>query len=402
MVQNTKVDFYNPDTFEHGPPFDVFKELRENDPVYWNPQEEDKGTGFWVLTRYDDIVEASTDYESYVSGHGVFIDDSVGGSELMLVNMDAPKHNGLRNLIAQGFTPKMIRRMEPHVRDITAKIIDDIAQDGECDFVTKVAAELPLQVIAELIGIPQEDRHQIFEWSNQMIAVGDPEYSPTMDIATKAAAAMFEYASNLTADRRENPKEDLVTVLMNAEVGGEKLDDMEFNFFFLLLAVAGNETTRNLIAGGMVAFFENPDQWERLKNDPSLISTAVEEMLRWIVPVMYFRRTTSKAIELHGQKIKKGEKVTLWYGSANRDPDKFENPETFDIGRDPNPHVTFGGGGPHFCIGASLARLEIRLMFEELAKRLPDIRLDGDVSLLHSYFINGFKHIPVAFTPEKA
>ena len=393
------VDFYNPDTFEHGPPFGLFKEFRENKPVYWNPQEE--GTGFWVITRYDDVVSTSQDYDSYLSGHGVFIDDSVGGSELMLVNMDAPKHSGLRNLVNKGFTPKMIRRMEPHVREIAATIIDNISEKGGCDFVTEVAVELPLQVIAELIGIPQEDRHQIFQWSNQMIAVGDSEYSPTMDTATKAAAEIFAYCSKLTADKRENPKDDLLTVLLSAEVDGEKLDDMELNFFFLLLAVAGNETTRNLISGGMLAFIENPDQWQRLKSDASLMPTAVEEMLRWISPIMYFRRTASKDNVIHGQQIKEGDKVTLWYGSANRDPDAFEDPNKFDVGREPNAHVAFGAGGPHFCLGSSLARLEIRLMFEEILKRLPDIRLDGDVSLLRSYFINGYKHMPVTFTPEK-
>ncbi len=394
-----EVDFYDPDTFEAGPPFDLFNEFREKKPVYWNAQEE--GPGFWVVTRYDDVVATSQDYDSYLSGHGVFIDDSVGGSELMLVNMDAPKHSGLRNLVNKGFTPKMIRRMEPHVRDIAATIIDNIAKKGECDFVTEVAVELPLQVIAELIGIPQADRHQIFQWSNQMIAVGDPEYSPTMDTATQAAAEIFAYSSKLTADRRENPKDDLLTVLLEAEVEGEKLEDLEINIFFLLLAVAGNETTRNLISGGMLAFFENPDQWQRLKNDASVMPTAVEEMLRWVSPIMYFRRTASKANVIHGQQIKEGDKVTIWYGSANRDPDAFEKPNEFDVGREPNAHVAFGAGGPHFCLGSSLARLEIRLMFEEILKRLPDIRLDGDVSLLRSYFINGYKHMPVTFTPEK-
>ena len=399
MVQQMKIDFYNPDTFEHGPPFDIFKELRENEPVYWNPQEE--GTGFWALTRYDDVVATSLDHDSYLSGHGVFVDESVGGSELMMVNMDPPKHSGLRKLVNEGFTPKMIRRMEPHVRGIAAAIVDKIATKGECDFVLDVAMELPLQVIAELIGIPQEDRHKIYRWSNQMIAVGDPEYSPDMDTATKAAADIFAYSSQLTADRRENPKDDLITVLLNAEVDGEKLEDMELNIFFLLLAVAGNETTRNLIAGGMLAFFEHPDQWQRLKDDPSLMPTAVEELLRWISPIMYFRRTASKDTVIHGQQIKAGEKVTIWYGSANRDPDAFENADTFDVGREPNAHVALGAGGPHYCLGASLARLEIRLMFEEITKRLPDIKLNGEVSLLRSYFINGFKHIPVKFTPEK-
>ena len=399
MVQQQKIDFYNPDTFEHGPPFDIFKELRENEPVYWNTQKE--GTGFWALTRYDDVVATSLDHDSFLSGHGVFVDESVGGSELMMVNMDPPKHSGLRALVNEGFTPKMIRRMEPHVRGIAAAIVDKIATKGECDFVLDVAMELPLQVIAELIGIPQADRHQIYQWSNQMIAVGDPEYSPDMDTATKAAADIFAYSAKLTADRRENPRDDLLTVLVNAEVEGEKLEDMELNIFFLLLAVAGNETTRNLMAGGMLAFFEHPDQWQRLKDDPSLITTTVEELLRWISPIMYFRRTASKDTVIHGQQIKEGDKVTIWYGSANRDPDFFENADTFDIGRHPNSHVALGAGGPHYCLGASLARLEIKLMFEEIAKRLPDIQLNGDVSLLRSYFINGFKHIPVKFTPEK-
>ncbi len=397
MVQLSDIDFYNPDTFVDAVPYDVFKQLRREDPVHWNPQKE--GTGFWVVTRYDDVIATSVDYKSFASGHGVFVDDSVGGSELMMVNMDAPKHTGLRNLISQGFTPKMIRRMEPHVRDITTKIIDSIAQKGECDLVTEVAAELPLQVIAELIGIPQADRHQIFEWSNQMIAVGDPEYSPTMEVATKAAAEVFEYAGTLTADRRENPKDDLVSVLLDAEVNGEKLEDMEFNFFFILLIVAGNETTRNLISGGTLALMENPDQRRRLIDDPTLMPSAIEEMLRWVTPIMYFRRTATADTQINGQQIKAGDKVTLWYGSANRDETHFPDPDRFDVGRTPNAHVAFGGGGPHFCLGASLARLEGRVMFEELLRRLPDIELNGPVSRLRSYFINGIKHIPVKYTP---
>ena len=399
MVQLSEIDFYNPDTFLERVPFETFKQLRKEDPVHWNPQTE--GTGFWVVTRYDDVVATSTDHKAFASGHGVFIDESVGGSELMMVNMDAPKHTGLRNLVSQGFSPKMIRRMEPHVRDIATKIIDEIAAKGECDFVTEVAAELPLQVIAELIGIPQEDRHRIFQWSNQMIAVGDPEYAPTMDVATKAAAEIFAYANELTAERRENPKDDLISVLLEAEVDGEKLEDLEFNFFFLLLVVAGNETTRNLISGGMQALSEHPDQRQRLIDDPSLMPTAVEEMLRYVSPLMYFRRTATSDTEIHGQPIKEGDKVTLWYGSANRDEDAFPNPDVFDVGRTPNAHVALGAGGPHFCLGPSLARLEAKLMFEELLRRLPDIELNGPVSRLRSYFINGIKHMPVKFTPEK-
>ncbi|MDP3768407.1 MAG: cytochrome P450, partial [Dehalococcoidia bacterium] len=333
---------------------------------------------------------------------GTTIADAQGGAELMMVNLDPPRHTKLRNLVSQGFTPKMIRRLEPHVREIATAIVDKVADKGECDFVTEVAAELPLQVIAELIGIPLEDRHQIFEWSNQMIAVGDPEYAGSMEVATKAAADMFVYANTLTADRRVNAKEDLVTVLIDAEVDGKHLDDVEFNFFFLLLAVAGNETTRNLISGGMQALMEHPDQRARLVNDPSLMPTAVEEMLRWITPVMYFRRTATRDTEIRGQQIAEGEKVTLWYISANRDEEAFEEPDGFDVGRSPNAHLTFGAGGPHFCLGASLARLENQVMFEELLRRLPGIELAGPVARLRSNFINGIKHIPVRFTPERA
>ena len=228
-----------------------------------------------------------------------------------------------------------------------------------------------------------------------MIAVGDPEYSPTIDTATQAAAEVFAYSSKLTAERRENPKDDLLTVLLNADVDGEKLEDIELNMFFLLLAVAGNETTRNLIAGGMLAFFEHPDQWERLKNDPSLLPSATEELLRWVSPIMYFRRTASKDNVIHGQQIKEGDKVTVWYGSANRDPDAFENPNTFDIGRDPNPHLAFGVG-THFCLGAALARLEARVAFRGLQSRFPNMKLATETPEYRSNpILRGLSSLPL-------
>jgi len=314
--------------------------------------------------------------------------------------MDPPRHTKLRNLVNKGFTPKMVRVMEPHVRDIATSIIDGVARRGECDFVTEVAAELPLQVIAELIGIPLEDRHRVFEWSNTMIGLEDPEYGNSLEQATQASMAMFAFADELASERRQQPRDDLVTAIIDAEVDGEQLTQLEFNVFFLLLAVAGNETTRNLISGGMLALMEYPEQRERLRADPSLMPTAVEEMLRWVTPVMYFRRTATRDTELRGGRIREGDKVTMWYISANRDEEAFPDADRFEVARDPNAHLAFGGGGVHFCLGASLARLEIRVMFEELLRRLPDIELAGPVSRLRSNFISGIKHIPVRFTPE--
>jgi cholest-4-en-3-one 26-monooxygenase len=390
---------YNPDTFVAAVPHDIFARLRREAPVF--KQECADGTSFWVLTKYHDIVTVSQDSATFSSAKGTNIEDMQGGTELMIVNMDPPRHTKLRNLVSKGFTPRMVRLLEPHVRDIAKQIIDDVAKRGECDFVTDIAAELPLQVIAELIGVPLEERHLVFQWSNQMIGLEDPEYGNSMELATQAAAEMFAYADKLATERRQSPHDDLVSVLIDAEVEGEKLTQLEFDVFFMLLAVAGNETTRNLISGGMLALFEHPDQHARLLEDPSLIPTAVEEILRCVAPVMYFRRTTTRDVEIRGQQITAGEKVTMWYISGNRDEEVFEEPERFDVGRDPNPHLGFGGGGAHFCLGASLARLEIRIMFEELLRRLPDMQLAGPVSRLRSNFINGIKHMPVRFTAER-
>jgi cytochrome P450 len=265
--------------------------------------------------------------------------------------------------------------------------------------VTAISAELPLIVIAELLGVPDEDRHRMFTWSNQMIGNEDPEYQDAEDIAQVASMELYAYASELFARKRIDPQEDLMSVLTGVEVEGEKLSDLELELFFLLLTVAGNETTRNLISGAMVAFFDHPDQWELLRKDRSLLPTAIEEMLRYVTPVMNFRRQTTAATELSGQAIKAEEKVVFYHVSANRDESVFEQPNTFDITRKPNPHIAFGGGGPHFCLGANLARMEIRVMFEHLLDRVPDIHLDGKVERLQSAFINGVKHIPVAFTP---
>jgi cholest-4-en-3-one 26-monooxygenase len=320
--------------------------------------------------------------------------------QLMMLNMDPPRHTKLRALVSRGFTPVRIQAIERHVRDVCARIVDRIAERGECDFVKDVAAELPLQVIAEMMGIPLEERQMVFDWSNRLIGFDDPEFQTSLEDGKIAASEMYVYANRLALERRENPKDDLVSILMNAEVEGEKLSELEFDLFFMLLAVAGNETTRNLISGGMLQLIEHPDERARLLADPSLLPTAVEEMLRFVSPVMHFRRTATRDVELGGQKIREGDKVILWYISANRDADVFPDADRFDVSRTPNEHIAFGLG-QHFCLGANLARLEIRVMFEELLRRLPDVELAGPVRRLRSNFINGVKTMPVRFTPER-
>jgi cholest-4-en-3-one 26-monooxygenase len=291
----------------------------------------------------------------------------------------------------------MITRMEDHIRDLTNELLDSAIAKGECDFVVDVAAELPLLVIAELIGVPVEDRHKIFEWSNRMIGSEDPEYSIADEEVFAAQVEMFMYAGGLAEERRKEPRDDIMTALLNAEVDGDRMSDMDFNLFFMLLSVAGNETTRNAIAHGMDAFLDNPDQYRLLVEDPSRIDSATEEILRWASPVMYFRRNATEDVEIRGSQIKEGDKLSIWYVSANRDEEVFEDPFRFDIGRDPNPHIAFGGGGPHFCLGANLARMEIRVLFEELVKRVPRVESLGDADRLRSNFIAGIKHLPVRF-----
>jgi cholest-4-en-3-one 26-monooxygenase len=397
------IDLSTPAAFAEGWPYREFEVLRREAPVYWNRQAD--GGGFWVVSKYKDVQIVSLDPKTFSSGQGGTLMREFHGEELeanraFMLNMDAPRHTRFRRLVNMGFSPKMVTRLEPHVRDMARKIVDAVAERGECDFVTDIAAELPLQVIAEMIGVPLEDRHLVFNWSNQMIGFDDPEYQPTSDVSKIASMEMFMYANQLALARKDSPRDDLVSVLMNAEVDGEKLTEVEFNSFFLLLAVAGNETTRNLISGGMLALFQNPDQRARLMADPALMATAVEEMLRWVSPVMYFRRTATHDTEIRGQAIREGDKVTIWYGSANRDEDIFERADRFDVGRTPNEHMAFGLGH-HFCLGANLARLEIQIMFEEILRRLPDIQLAGQPERLRSNFIHGIKRMPVRFTPQR-
>jgi cholest-4-en-3-one 26-monooxygenase len=383
-------------------PHEWFAFLRKNAPVWW--QEEADGPGFWAVTGYEDCNTVNRDYglfSSYAKGALLFdLDaDQLAQQQLLMLNMDPPIHTRYRRLVNKGFTPRVVNQLHDRIHAAADTIIDEVIERGTADFVTEMAAELPLVVIAELLGVPNEDRHKMFDWSNKMIGSEDPEYQLTEDIASTASMELYAYASALFAEKRINPHEDLMSVLTGVEIEGERLSELELELFFLLLTVAGNETTRNLISGAMVAFFDHPDQWELLGNDRSLLPSAVEEMLRYVTPVMNFRRQSTTATELSGQAIEADQKVVFFHISANRDETVFENPDRFDITRTPNPHMAFGGGGPHFCLGANLARMEIRVMFEHLLDRVPDIQLNGQVERLQSSFINGVKHIPVAFTP---
>ena len=402
------IDLLDRDRFTDDIPHDWFTWLRNNAPVFFH--EEPEGPGFWVISKHADVITCNRDastFSSSASRGGVVgleareisqMEADQGEGNLMLF-MDPPDHTRYRKLVNRGFTPRMIGQLEPRIRQLTNDILDGAMAQDPCDFVVEIAAELPLEVIAELIGVPREERHKIFEWSNRMIGSEDPEYFVSEEEVANAQIEMFMYAQQLAEKHRDSPQDDIISALLSSEVDGESLSDMDFNLFFLLLSVAGNETTRNAIAHGMNAFLENPEQYDLLASDPQkYIAGATEEVLRWASPVMYFRRNATKDFQLRDQTIKAGDKVSLWYISANRDEDVFDDPFRFDIQREPNNHLAFGGGGPHFCLGAQLARMEIHVLFEELVRRVPKVEQLGPPDRLRSNFIGGIKHLPVRFT----
>jgi len=391
------IDLNDLDQFVAGVPHEWFAAMRSSGP-YW--QDEPGGPGFWNFTRHADVVHVNKDNITFSSAARTALiheipEEDLGQQRMMMLNMDPPMHTRYRLLVNKGFTPRMVGQLEDTIRSRTNEIIDTAIAKGDVDFVTDIAAELPLQVIADLMGVPQADRHLVFEWSNSMIGSNDPEYATDVETPMRASMELFAYAHQLAEEKRLNPHDDLLSILTQVEVDGEKLSELELDLFFLLLAVAGNETTRNLIAHGMHSLFEFPDQLDELRNDPTLIPGAVEEMLRWASPVMQFRRTVTRDTDINGFPVKAGDKVVIWYIAANRDDTVFEDPYRFDVRRNPNPHVAFGGGGPHFCLGANLARVEIRVMFEEVLRRLPTIEQAGPAERLRSNFINGIKHLPV-------
>lgn len=406
VAKPSRIEVLEPDIYLHGGfPSATFEYLRAAEPVCWHPEKH--GRGAWVISRYDDIVEISSrpkDFSSWRGGTNIqdYEQQDLDPIRMLMLNMDPPQHNKYRRLVSGGFrhTPRRVALMEPGFRQEAAAIIDEVIEQGSCDFVEAIAAQLPLRVIAGLLGIPQEDRAQLFHWSNRLIGFEDPEYQTSIEDARMAAAEIWGYANQLAEARRGGTGDDLVTYLINSEVDGEKLSLEDFDAFFILLSVGGNETTRNLLSGAMLTLFEHPAAWREIVKNPAVLSTAVDEFLRWVSPVNCFRRTATRDLELHGRQIKENDKVVLFYTSANRDESVFPNAHSFDIHRTPNDHLAFGSG-QHHCIGSHLARLEIRIMFEEIAKRMPSLRLAGEVSRLRSTQINGVKHIPVTFDPGR-
>lgn len=396
----------------------AFLTLREQDPIrfFEEPVVSElfpPGPGYYALTRHADVVDASKRSSVFCSGQGTSIPNMP--TEFLeflgsMINMDDPKHARMRRIVSRGFTPRQLDLMKGDVDATAAGIVDEVIDRGEGDFVVDVAATLPLRIIVDMMGIPRSQEQFIFDRTNVILGLGDPEYVPDQTEAgitaalIAAAQELTMLVTELSEARIKDPQNDLTTALVTAEVDGESLSPAELSSFFLLLVAAGNETTRNAIAHGLLALTEHPDQMVRWQADvDGLAPTAVEEIVRWASPVIHFRRTcTEDGVRIGDQELNAGDKVVLWYGSANRDEAVFDDPFAFDVGRTPNDHLGFGGPGPHFCLGAHLARREITVMFKELFKRIPDIRAVGEPDRLQSNFINGIKHLPAEWTPAAA
>ncbi|MGH7948386.1 MAG: cytochrome P450 [Candidatus Binataceae bacterium] len=401
------LDIITPDHYQkNGYPHREWAHLRKHAPVFW--YDRSNVEPFWAITKHADIIEIARQPKSFINRPRLLIalnDPAFQPGENLfrhLLNMDPPEHGKYRDLVNRRFTPRAVRELESEVDHITRTTIEQIASRSrngsiECDFVTDIAARVPLDVIAAQIGVPREDREQLFRWTNETIGSGDPEFqdgSTPKDTLMRAREGLFTYFNNLVEERRREPKDDLTTVLVQGRLDGQPLPTFELMSYFLLLVVAGNETTRNATTGGLLAFIENPAQWNLLRKNPELIKSAVEEVVRWTSPVIQFARTATVDYELRGQTIKAGQSLGLFYPSANRDEEVFEQPFKFDITRDPNPHLAFGIG-EHFCLGANLARLELEVIFKELIRWLDHAELTGEVERLRSSFVGGIKHMPV-------
>lgn len=405
MTQSTcpfGFDFTDPDVLLRGIPVTEFAELRKTAPVWWNEQTEsifDDG-GYWVISRHEDIKAISRngdDWSTNAKGAVMRLPDGVTADQLdltkaLLINHDAPEHTRLRKIVSRLFTPRAVAQLEEKLAVAAREIVRAAREKGSGDFVADIAMGLPLLAIADLIGVPEADREKLFHWTNAIMNTDDPEFE-TDHVA--ANAELMGYAYTMAEERRRCPADDIVTRLVQADIDGEALEDVEFAFFVILLAVAGNETTRNAMTHGMNAFFEHPDQWELFKRERP--ETAVDEIIRWATPVHCFQRTALRAVEVGGVTIRAGQRAGLFYSSANYDESVFENPFEFNVLRNPNPHLAFGGNGAHFCIGANLARMEIKLIFHELADQIPDIAKLAEPQRLRSGWINGVKHMAVSY-----
>jgi len=395
-------DFTNPDVLLQGIPVTEFAQLRKTAPVWWNEQEESifNDGGYWVISRHEDIKTISRSAEQWstnAKGAVMRLPDGITSDQLdltkaLLINHDAPEHTRLRKIVSRLFTPRSVAALEEKLAVAAHEIVRDAAHRDSGNFVDDVAMKLPLLAIADLIGVPEEDREKIFHWSNCIMNTDDPDFDAD---PTTANAELMGYAYTMAEQRRACPADDIVTRLVQADIDGEAISDVEFAFFVILLAVAGNETTRNAMTHGMNAFFENPDQWELFKRERP--DTAIEEIVRWATPVHCFQRTATEDVELGGVTIKAGQRAGLFYSSANYDESVFESPFEFNILRNPNPHLSFGGNGAHYCIGANLARMEIKLMFNEIADQIPDIAKLAEPQRLRSGWINGVKELAVSY-----
>ncbi len=388
----------------------AFATLRREAPITFFHEVEmegvPQGAGHWALTKLDDVFFASRHPDIFSSYPNITIADQIPevaeyfGS---MIALDDPRHSRLRNIVRSAFTPKVVARTEASVRDRAHRLVSALIEkhpDGHGELVAELSGPLPLQVICDMMGIPEDDHDQIFHWTNIILGFGDPDLTTDFDEFLKVAMDIGAYATALAEDRRAHPRDDLTTALVAADVDGERLSSAEIASFFILLAVAGNETTRNAISHGVLALTRYPEQRGLWWGDfDAITGSAVEEIVRWASPVIYMRRTVTRPVELSGVRMAEGDKVTMWYASANRDEDKFDNPWRFDVTRNPNHHVGFGGGGAHFCLGANLARREIAVLFEELHRRIPDIEVTEEPAMLLSAFIHGIKRLPVSWTP---
>lgn len=406
------VDLTDLDLFLDGQPNAEFARLRREAPVYWNPEKEPYEPGFWAITRYHDIVHVSKNPQIFSSGKaGILI--TLGDPSTMdlqtvrallggMIAMDAPQHLAYRRIVTPGFAPKALAALESQIRARVNELIDAIAERGACDMVTTLSEQLPIWTLARIMGAPDADLPRIIDWTNRLTGTNDPDFNADPSETFGVYMDLLSYGREMMEHRRKHPTEDITSLVANAKLdGADGLQPWALDGFFLLMVIAGNETTRNTISGGMEAFGKHPDQWAKLRSDPSLLPNAVEEMLRYVSPVVYMRRTALKDTRIRDQEIREGDKVVMWYGAANRDEEVFADGERFDITR-PNAreHLAFGIG-PHFCLGARLGQMQIQIMYEELLRRLPDIHPSGPARRMRTNFINGIKSLPVEFTPEK-
>jgi cholest-4-en-3-one 26-monooxygenase len=410
------VDVASPAVYEQDVPHEQLAALRAHDPVHWHPWP-GKGDGFWLLAKHADVVAAGKDTATYSSGVGhISLEDREPDAleaRRSLIESDPPAHTRLRKIVSSAFTPKKVREYEEYTREIAGQLLDRALAAGEFDLVTMISEPLPIQVIVSILGVPAQDADLMIELSNELAAATDPDHVPDPDrypnvvdarllpFGSPAAWEIFEYGRRIGDERRQSPADDLVSRLVRAEVDGERLSDTEYCNFFQLFIFAGNETTRSAISQGMLALMQNPGELERLYDDPSLVPTAVEEINRWATPVIMFRRTATRDTDMRGVPIRAGDKVALWYISANFDDEVFADPFRFDVARTPNDQVSFGGGGAHFCLGAFLARLEIRVLLEEILAREVRFEQTGPHVRLRSNFLNGMKSMPVRAVPAR-